>query len=175
MAFPPQFLHRTGLEVRASTNARHLRETFQPGSWLTNPRLCYQALCTELRLDSLTGHWRPAGLNEYICLLNGLADWMFKKSMRECVSVCASVCVCVYGSDVSLRPRGKEKQSTQYIINPDSQLNERTKGSGWESYRLTRKHTASINSMAVHTSLFNHKHIFSSTRITWNTYCFCRL
>lgn len=64
---------------------------------LTNSRLRYQPLCTELRLGSLTGHWRPAGLNEYICLLNGLADWMFKKSvwesMRVCVCVCVRVCV----------------------------------------------------------------------------------
>lgn len=54
---------------------------------LTNSRLCYQPLCTELRLGSLACHWRPAGLNEYICLLNGLADWMFKKSVCLCVCV----------------------------------------------------------------------------------------
>ncbi|KAK2880818.1 hypothetical protein Q8A67_018086 [Cirrhinus molitorella] len=57
-------------------------------------------------LGSLTGHWRPAGLNE---------------------------------ADVSLRPRGKEEQSAQYIINPDTPLNESAIGSGFPALPASRE------------------------------------
>lgn len=87
--------------------------------------------------------------------------WLIGCLKRVCV------CVCVCRADVSLLPRGKEEQSAQYIINPDTQLNESVIGSGWESLRfrqtfpgtvLTQQpFTQSLISIQSHTGFLAHK------------------